>query len=697
MIVNAIGEQCQTPLGQNGTCVRLADCQQLLWSFANPKTGMIEYLNKFECGTDRRYGVFVCCHMATNMLVFEDSEDTYNPDSIHNVKKLTNDDSCGRVSNKKRDNKLTHLQEFPWVVKIIFTSRGHPYERLGCNGVILNSRHVLYSGQCHYAEWDPLFFVQIEYYIGGGSNCDDPSASYTKNCSRSNHYEIELLTIHPFYDRVTHINDIAILRTIRRIEFSEMVSPICLPLIEETFIPDRVLYTVGWNYTYLLTDNTVKTVNASTSITNSHCKNLNKSGNFLTSFDMCTINATGRDDHEIGNPVMYLHKNKWYLVGFSSRGKEPRIITRVQNYLQWIKEVIGGERCLTPTNEIGECVQVNDCPKFLVAFANVHPNDEEYLKTFICGYSPTDKNRNILPVSTLTVCCSYNSSFTISTTSLDVEPDIYNLSDKRYCGYQHRDDYLSYDERLSVDEFPWLAAVVNGTVSLENDTICGGVLITNRYVLTSAQCVFTIKPEDDMLVRLGDYNLKSDKDCFQAPGLTDVDCADKQEHKVIERRPHPFYNRWQLLNDVALLKLEKVVTFSDYVRPICFPTSENDDIGFGGTMYMTGFGGLSWEVKGPRIKKKIFTTLISNEVCAQKAEQYHYQNRPTDYQICTDLYKNSTDITCLGDEGGPVMYKKKNQWYLHGISSSFGCVTGEPLFHLKIFKYLKWIRLNIKK
>ena len=64
--------------------------------------------------------------------------------------------------------------------------------------------------------------------------------------------------------------------------------------------------------------------------------------------------------------------------------------------------------------------------------------------------------------------------------------------------------------------------------------------------------------------------------------------------------------------------------------------------------------------------------------------------------MCTKDFENSTDITCIGDEGGPLMYSKNVQWFIQGITSTYGCDTDEPKNNLNVYKYLKWIKLNIK-
>lgn len=73
-------------------------------------------------------------------------------------------------------------------------------------------------------------------------------------------------------------------------------------------------------------------------------------------------------------------------------------------------------------------------------------------------------------------------------------------------------------------------------------------------------------------VRLGEWDLRSDQDC------EDDNCSDPVlDIPVVERIPHENYNpnsRAQE-NDIALLRLGRSVTFTDWVKPICLPVSPN--------------------------------------------------------------------------------------------------------------------------
>ncbi|KAB0799854.1 hypothetical protein PPYR_07734 [Photinus pyralis] len=672
----ATAEKCKTPMGQLGKCVPIRSCSSLLWSFTNPKYGIDDTLKKFVC-SDNDSGLKVCCPEPSDFLVFENEDLEVNEDD---PKGLTNSKKCGIARNDT---------SFPWLVQIMTVdNRLHEenrVEKVACTGALINRRYVLYSAQCHHSVIlnDPNFFVRINAH-DAKNECK--TTRYSPGCSGFDNYEIEVFTIHPFYDSETKLNDIAILRLSRRVIFSESLKPICLPLPSDRLKSPQELYTAGWNRTFQRSDVSLQRMHKYRYISNEECA----TGYPTTSYEMCTTTDDQLEDHSIGFPAMSLQNNRWYLLGFQSQGERIKTYTRVSNYLQWIQEAMGGERCHTPYNETGECMHLVDCPKLNDAFANASPSNVDALEDFVCEYEYEDSDGDFY---TLKVCCGIEPNFKIPPETPDVNLEISNF---KYCGLQHRDDYYLSSDLISVDEFPWLAVIVNATLPDQRDAICGGTLITERYVLTSGQCDSQFYEDDKIMVRLGDYTLKNLTDCVQLNQFDLLDCSDVQEYEVEEEIVHPFYNRFTFINDIALLRLDKRVSLTDYVRPICLPKSQEDLATYGETLYTTGFGSNKMGTDSSTIKKKIRTTLIPIEVCKEKLKLLSLITPLTAYQICSEDFKNSTDVTCFGDEGGPVMHSKKHRWFIEGISSSYGCGNDQPQTHLKVFKYLKWIRFNVR-
>ena len=115
-------------------------------------------------------------------------------------------------------------------------------------------------------------------------------------------------------------------------------------------------------------------------------------------------------------------------------------------------------------------------------------------------------------------------------------------------------------------------------------SICGGVLVTSKHVVTAAHCVTSSLTS----VVLGEHDLTTEYDCFdgecEGPQCVDEgDCAPK--HQVIQVKNSTMHPRYKELKqreshsefDIALLTLEKRASFNDFVYPICLPKLEPDN------------------------------------------------------------------------------------------------------------------------
>lgn len=128
-------------------------------------------------------------------------------------------------------------------------------------------------------------------------------------------------------------------------------------------------------------------------------------------------------------------------------------------------------------------------------------------------------------------------------------------------------------------EYPWMAALI--TKNAINGAFCGGVLITDRHVLSAAHCSNRIKIQE-LYVRLGEYS-------FETANETRT-----RDFRVAEIRQHADFDTATYENDIAILKLLRPSLFNSYIWPICMPPAgENWDgkravvIGWG-TQFFSG-------------------------------------------------------------------------------------------------------------
>ncbi len=76
-------------------------------------------------------------------------------------------------------------------------------------------------------------------------------------------------------------------------------------------------------------------------------------------------------------------------------------------------------------------------------------------------------------------------------------------------------------------------------------------------------------------VRLGEWNTSSLEDCIVNPNTRVQVCNDPIDFKIRKKIIHKNYmktNPYQN-DDIALLKLDRSVEFSDFIQPICLPVT----------------------------------------------------------------------------------------------------------------------------
>lgn len=359
----------------------------------------------------------------------------------------------------------------------------------------------------------------------------------------------------------------------------------------------------------------------------------------------------------------------------------------------WCSEIIPSE-CKISNGRIGTCVDFNQCN----AFNGLIANENELAD--IQSYIYHSKCKSLNPRY---VCCPTNNApsrdmVTPSTTSGHDLPNPNN----RECGLQDVPKIFG-GKTTQFEEFPWTVQLQYRSGS-ELTRNCGGTLISNRYVVTAAHCVdkAAIRSVGELVsVVLGEYDTRNETDCIDMLGIQS--CADPPvvisvENVII----HPNWNKKPpatIDHDIALIRLAEAVKFTQYVRPICLPTSttlfKEDE-----RLTVAGWGQTETQRTSP-VKLKAALPVKNKEQCAST------------YKIAKRLIVGEGEFcvggeegidSCSGDSGGPLMYSSQvngeSIWYLAGVVS-FGpnqpCgVKNYPGLYTYVPKYVDWINTAIK-
>ncbi|XP_059094170.1 plasma kallikrein-like isoform X2 [Tigriopus californicus] len=197
-----------------------------------------------------------------------------------------------------------------------------------------------------------------------------------------------------------------------------------------------------------------------------------------------------------------------------------------------------------------------------------------------------------------------------------------------------------------LNEFPWQASIEKRqTQRTRYHPFCGGVLMSELWVMTAAHCTFGILN-------------------------------------------HPEYNEVNVDFDIALLRLSQAVNFEEFphIRPICFPSAHPDP---GEEVVLAGWGREAENAQnGADVLQKAKLPVLSREDCLS----YYRGLELTPRMFCAG-YKTGGQDSCQGDSGGPLILKKSSNYEVVGLVS-YGlkdCGAG-PAVYTKVTELKTWWR-----
>ncbi|EDV55876.1 serine protease grass [Drosophila erecta] len=204
---------------------------------------------------------------------------------------------------------------------------------------------------------------------------------------------------------------------------------------------------------------------------------------------------------------------------------------------------------------------------------------------------------------------------------------------------------------------------------------CGGTIISNRYILTAAHCMRTY-----LKVRLGEHDVTRNPDCQGiscSPPVEEFDIVLATKYKGFDG---------SLANDIALLKLSRLIRFNAHIQPICLilnPAAAPN------VQELQAFGwGYNEMGQSANVLQTTFLVRYALNYCRLMLE------RPiTVNQLCVGLKGSDT---CSGDSGGPLVTKVNYDgvWrYLQlGIVSYGDAFCQSPGVYTYVPHYIRWIQ-----
>ncbi|XP_036442758.1 granzyme-like protein 1 [Colossoma macropomum] len=236
--------------------------------------------------------------------------------------------------------------------------------------------------------------------------------------------------------------------------------------------------------------------------------------------------------------------------------------------------------------------------------------------------------------------------------------------------------YLSHSASVKV-------GIINGTeaeqhsrpymvsIQKKGKPICGGFLVSKKFVLTAAHCW---KKKKRLTALLGAHD-RSDK-------------KDGSIHmKVKNYYPHPKYDTSTHDNDIMLLKLRGKAKQSKTVNWISIPKT-NEDIKANSVCSVAGWGGTGSSKHGSKRLVEINITIVDETECNKL-----WENRLTPRTICA-LHSGGS---CKEDSGGPLVCGDTAVG-IASFSQKDKCdAPTKPKIFTEISEFLSWIKTVIGK
>ncbi|XP_026497609.2 venom serine protease 34-like [Vanessa tameamea] len=239
------------------------------------------------------------------------------------------------------------------------------------------------------------------------------------------------------------------------------------------------------------------------------------------------------------------------------------------------------------------------------------------------------------------------------------------------CGYRRLDRIVGGEEARP-KEFPMMAGIVYADQAAIK---CGAVIIDMKYVLTAAHCVVN-EAISNLAVIVGEVDTSTGSE------------SETQGFRVASVIVHPQYTASNYDYDIAIVKIDGVMKYTDYVAPVCLPFKFFNYNFNGAKVTVPGWGTLFAGGQTSNVLRKVNLDVISQATCRQSFPDL------TPRQMCT--YTAGKDA-CQDDSGGPVLYTDPQSGLMYNagiISYGRFCASRDPGVNTRVTSLLAWIVAN---
>ncbi|XP_072003729.1 acrosin-like [Engystomops pustulosus] len=227
--------------------------------------------------------------------------------------------------------------------------------------------------------------------------------------------------------------------------------------------------------------------------------------------------------------------------------------------------------------------------------------------------------------------------------------------------------------------WPWLVSIQRPIDESTFQQLCGATVLTTKWIMTAAHC-FRNKGDSFYSWRL----------VFGLHKLS-VLGSEVQIRKIAKKIQHEKYDTESQRNDIALLYLDKPISYNKYIQPACLP-KKTADVSLMTDCFIAGWGVLKEnDLEASETLQEAAVQMIPPQRCNSSS---WYDGLVGIYNLCAGYEKGGID-SCQGDSGGPLMCKEpRNKIYsVVGVTSwGSGCAQAKsPGIYSSTQFFLSWI------
>uniref|UniRef100_A0A182RF92 Peptidase S1 domain-containing protein n=1 Tax=Anopheles funestus TaxID=62324 RepID=A0A182RF92_ANOFN len=226
-------------------------------------------------------------------------------------------------------------------------------------------------------------------------------------------------------------------------------------------------------------------------------------------------------------------------------------------------------------------------------------------------------------------------------------------------------------------QIPYQVAVLSDLES--GQALCGGVLLSNNFVLTAGVCV---ENTSGGVIVLGALNLQNEAEAGQV----------RITFAAGNVRLHEEFLGVIFRNNIAVIQLSQSVTFSDRIQPVRIPAATDSRTFAGMLATVSGFGRTSdSSTSFSDVLRYVRNPIMTNVDCHDTA----WGGLIDGQKMC--LHYMEARAPCDGDVGGPMTVEDGGNTMLVGLysfGSVLGCESDWPAVFVRVTFYRQWIVAN---